>query len=74
MLHYSPISSSDARGGLWERDSHHPAHVLTALSLPHTNEGSQGLHPSASVTSATEAEDAGVLSGHLVCQQWHQCQ
>lgn len=78
VLHHnvalSPTASPDARSGLWQRDSHHPAYVLPALTLPHADEGPQGLHPRASPPTAAEAKDAGVLSGHLVCQQWHQRQ
>lgn len=66
--------SPDARSGLWQRHSHHPAHVLQTLSVPHSDEGSQGLHSCASAASAAKAEDAGVFSGHLVGQQWHQRQ
>lgn len=69
----SAASSPDACGGLRQCDSHHPAHVLQTLPVPHSDEGSQGLHPCASAASAAKAEDAGVFSGHLVGQQWHQC-
>lgn len=62
----SPTPSPDACSGFRQRDRHHPTHVLATLSVPHPDEGSQGLHPCASATSAAEAEDAGVLSGHVV--------
>lgn len=68
------IFSPNARRCLRQRDSHHPAHVLAPFPLPHPDEGPQGLHPGASASSAAEAEDAGVLSGHMVGQQWHQRQ
>nr|XP_045230776.1 potassium voltage-gated channel subfamily H member 4 isoform X1 [Macaca fascicularis] len=67
-------SSPDARCGVRERDSHHPAHVLAPLALPQPHEGPQGLHQCAPPAAAAQAAHARILPDHVGRQQRHRRQ
>ncbi|XP_065388451.1 voltage-gated delayed rectifier potassium channel KCNH4 isoform X4 [Macaca fascicularis] len=64
----------DARCGVRERDSHHPAHVLAPLALPQPHEGPQGLHQCAPPAAAAQAAHARILPDHVGRQQRHRRQ
>lgn len=57
--------SSDARCGVRQRDSHHPAHVLAPLSLPDQVARPERLPHSAPDPEGAEATHAGLLPDNV---------
>ncbi|XP_045230780.2 voltage-gated delayed rectifier potassium channel KCNH4 isoform X6 [Macaca fascicularis] len=74
LAHWMACICPDARCGVRERDSHHPAHVLAPLALPQPHEGPQGLHQCAPPAAAAQAAHARILPDHVGRQQRHRRQ
>lgn len=65
------FASFDARGGIRERDGHHPADVLSAFAVPHQASRSEGFLQAPSDPQATTAEDDRLLPDDMVPQSRH---
>lgn len=59
------FTSSDACGGVWKRDSHHPAHVLAPLALPDQVARPQRLPDAAPDPKGAEATHARLLPDNV---------
>ena len=68
QVFYLFIISFDARGGIRERNSYHPADVFSAFAVPHQASRSEGLLQAPSDPQATTAEDDRLLPDDMVPQ------